>query len=118
MSLVTAFVAVAKLATGLSNRLYPDGDQQSPPRPYATYAVVGENFDNHLDGVGALKMRRIQVDIFANTALEAEAISDDMTVRLLAATTLAAVPLDVVTDFDPETKLHMHSVDYSVHYSP
>ena len=71
-----ALLAAPDVAAMVGARVYPNIRPQASPLPALVLTVVSGRRDYHTRGVGTLKTRRVQVDVFASTAQDAEDLSN------------------------------------------
>lgn len=103
----------------VNDRVFPDVAPEQTPRPYATYQQVGGESVNFVDsGVPSLKNGRWQINIWADSRLEAAALSRvvEDTLRGIPAlqTTVLGAP---IARYDEETKLRGTMQDFSFWFS-
>ena len=60
----------------LAKRVYPHVAPKAATRPYITYFVVGADHQHHLTAAAGLVAHRVQIDMWADTAAEAETLSE------------------------------------------
>ena len=102
--------AIQHLADGEVYALVAPAQAQYPTLVYTpidSVSVVS------LDGPGALKRTRVQVDAYARTLVACEQLQDQVLAALLSdLTTLADVRMGL-SDFDEEARLYRIGVDYT-----
>lgn len=100
---------------GLCPRVYPDIAPEGEPRPYITWQRVGGSAVNFIDAtVPSKKNARVQVNVWADTRLEADdlaaQVEDTLRAVLALQTTVLGAPTAV---YEPETKLKGSMQDFS-----
>lgn len=99
----------------LSARVFPDIAPEGTQRPYITWQAIGGKPVNFIDPtVPSKKNARVQVNVWADTRLEAATIAEQIedTLRGIAAlhTTVLGAPTSI---YEPETKLKGSMQDFS-----
>lgn len=114
MSLESAmFDALQALVEG---RVYPDVAPENTPRPYFTYQQVGGRAVNFVDSaLPSKKNARVQVNVWAETRLQASALGRQAedTLRVIPALQTTALSA-LVAVYEPETQLRGTRQDFSV----
>lgn len=93
----------------------------SPGKAAAPFAVVQKVAQTRVNtmsdsGGQGVENGRFRITIYAKTISEAETLSEQARLALMAAVTLKASPLMNIDDFDDGTKLYQVIVDYSIWY--
>jgi hypothetical protein len=99
----------------VSNRAYADVAPANAQRPYITFQQVGGRALNFVGTAApSLKNGRFQVNGWADTRLDAAALSRQIEDAMRAASGLHTTVLGApVATYDPETKLYGTRQDYS-----
>lgn len=92
----------------VANRVYPGVAPEGKPPPYITYSSGGGPPTNFLDGsMPSKENARVQINVWANTIMEAKAIAIQADRLLRAKTDLSTTALtERFTRYEPDTKLH------------
>lgn len=70
-ALVAALKADAGVTAAVGARIFPVGGRQGAEMPYATFQRVSTAGAAHMDGPSNLEWPRLQIDVWASTALAA-----------------------------------------------
>lgn len=113
MSMEAIIFAALKDLT--ANRAYPDVGPQGVGRPYITYQQVGGEPVNFIDStVPNKKNARVQVNVWADSRLEAATIARQIEDVLRGTTALQTTVLgSFISVFEPDTKLYGTIQDFS-----
>lgn len=108
----------AALAAAVGDRIAPQPLGEGEGLPAITYTVPSDQPQTDLDGEdGALNRVVVQVDVWAKTAAGAKETGELVRVRMKTpAATFAAVPLSIFQDYEPETRRHRVTRDFSCWY--
>lgn len=84
----TYLLANSGVATLIGTRLYANKLDQGETLPAVTLQVISQTHAQHLKGISAAGTTRIQLDVFAETRLAADAVAEAIVaaLKLLAAT--------------------------------
>ena len=86
----------------VSDRIGPKFAEQTEALPYITYELVGNVAANHLGDIPTLDERRIQINFYSETYLEAEAMAEAARTALQPLGTLN-LEIDLPRDFNSRT---------------
>ncbi len=86
--------------------------------PAITYVIAGDAPQTDLDGAdGELNQIRVQLDCWAANHEDVKALAELVRIRMkTAATSFKSVPLSAIEDYEPRTKRHRMSRDFSCWY--
>lgn len=103
------------IAAQVGERITPQPLAEGGTKPAITYAVVADAPQTDLDGAdGELNNVRVQIDCWAATHDAAKSLAELVRVRMkTAAATFHAVPGSAFEDYEPVTKLHRMTRDFS-----
>jgi hypothetical protein len=104
--------ALAQFANG---RVFPDIAPEGTDRPYITYQAAGGKPINFVErGVPGKKNARIQINVWADTRLEAQTLGDQIENALRELSALQTTVLsNAVAVYEPDTKLKGSMQDFS-----
>jgi len=109
------FSTISAGVTELDGRVYPIVAKQNETYPYATYMVV-----SGIDRVSKNKNRaimaqeyRIQVDIYAKTALEVKTLRDT-TKEVLYSMPMRPIALATRESYEEDTRLYRVMIDFKI----
>ena len=85
-ALVDHLLADATISSLISARLFPDVAPQESTFPRITYQVIGAEHPQHTGGGSGIAQVRIQIDVWASTALSRRTTVDALRDRLQAYT--------------------------------
>lgn len=113
MSVESDLVSVLEPLAG--SRVYPDVAPDNVARPYITYQQVGGTPVNFLSGVPSKRNGRFQINVWADTRIEAANIIRQVedAVRL-SSLLLAVTEGGAVADYEDEMKLYGARQDFSI----
>lgn len=113
MSIETVIPAVL---AAVSPRVFPDVAPFSTPRPYITWQQIGGPVQPFVDGALADKEGAfIQVDVWADTRLEANALNRSVELLMSTTTSLQGRPLSArVASHDADTGRYGAQQDFEV----
>jgi hypothetical protein len=95
-------------------RFYPDFAPDGTATPYATYQQVGGDAENWLEGgVGSGRHARIQINVWSDTRLQANALMKQIEEVVKATPFFAHAMGALIARADPTTKLRGAQQDYS-----
>lgn len=99
-------------------RAFPDVAPEGTQLPYITYQQVGGLPVNFVDGgVPGKRNTRMQVNVWARTRLDADALATQVESTLRLETALQTTVLGgPIADYEPETKLRGSMQDFSFWY--
>lgn len=121
IALINASETVAKLCAG---RIWWQTAPQTPDAPYAVILRTSGAIGFAHDGLSALNTARIQVDCFASTFAEADALRTAIIgaacgqLGTTGSTDFRAITPNAPRDFPPVNGLHRCLADISVTYRP
>lgn len=97
-------------------RVHPDFAPTTTARPYVTFQQVGGDTQDYVDDkLPTLENAEIQVNVWADSRLEAKAIMKLIEEALMQATSVAARPIAAsVSDFDSDMKVYGSRQDFSI----
>ena len=106
------------VAAIIGSRIYPQIQPQPAVAPCVVYQVIVDTPTNTLDGSngGDLYQTRLQVDAYATDYATAQTLADAITAVLGSVTELhfSSVRLSRRDLYEPDTKLHRVSLDFSI----
>lgn len=107
---------VAALGPVFAGRVYPMAAPTGATLPYATYQGVGGTDGVYLSNAPyEVEQRRVQINVWAATVLEAHAKMAEVRTTLCALVTPRCVPMGGVVDLmDPDTADRGVSKDFAV----
>lgn len=113
-----AHLATAAITALVGDRIAPQPLSEGSSKPAITYAIVADAPQTDLDGAdGDLNNIRAQVDCWAATHDQVKSLAELVRVRMkTAAASFHAVPGSMFEDYEPETKLHRVTRDFSCWY--
>lgn len=113
-----AHLTVAGITAIVGDRITPQPVPEGSTQPAITYLVAGDELQTDLDGGdGELNKLRVQVDCWASTPDAVKALAELVRIRMkTAATSFKSVPLSAIEDYEPSTKRHRMSRDFSCWY--
>lgn len=90
------------------NAVYPDFAAVGTPRPYVTWQQIGGPVINPVGGeASGLRSAEMQINVWANTRLQAKSLIRAIEAALRAATAFDAEPMaEPVDDFDSEIPVY------------
>lgn len=97
-------------------RVAPDFMATIPERPYITYQQIGGEAPTFLDGsLPSKENGEFQIDVWADTRVEAKLIIKQIEVAMTAATVFQARALAASrSDSDPDMKLYCSRQDWNI----
>ena len=127
-SIETAIIAIFLASTTLTAlcgmRIYPMILPDDCQYPAISYQRISETPDYTLDGPGTFDEVRLQIDCWAETALQTRALADVIRTSIdgLSGTcsglTIWNAMRDNAQDFyEPDHRLYRHSVDYRIQFA-
>lgn len=116
MSIYTQLLAQLAGATAAGARIYPLTAPDDVDKPYITYQRISANSENVLSGSTGLINTRMQLDMYADTYVAAQALADAVD-ALMASWTVQNVSLSSQDFYEDVVKLHRVSNDYSIWHS-
>jgi hypothetical protein len=111
--LYTQLLALLNGATDALTRIYPQVAPDSPIKPYIVYQRVSSNSENVLSGKTTLINTRLQIDCYASTYVEAQALAAQVD-ALMDGWSVQNVSNPAQDAFEPDVRLHRVILDYSV----
>lgn len=108
------FALLKAAAPALGSRVYPDFAPTSTPRPYCTWQQIGGDVINPIaNDPPGVRLPEIQINVWANTKLEAASIARAIEDAMRAATAFSARPVgDFVGDFDADMAVYGTRQDF------
>lgn len=103
---------LSPLAAGGSHSLI--NEAQPPVLPYIVFTRIVSNANNSLDGASDLQNTRVQIDIYANTLAQAEAVNRLLPAAMATGPWDSAVDLSAQDFYEPDTRLNRISRDWSI----
>lgn len=87
------------VTTLCSTRGFPNNPKKGVARPYYVYALISSTHDKYLRGVSGIAFSRIQIDCYADRALDAYALHEQIRLAMMAQgpLTMGTVVVDDVT---------------------
>ncbi len=114
MTLEETVVAAIRGVPALSARpIRPNVADDADQAPYVIYRQVGGRREQVLRGDCGLSNPRVQIDVYAETALEAAALKKLIRTAILATPSLSATLIDEGSGQDPASKLQRQRQDFS-----
>ena len=117
-SIFSRLTADATVAALVSTRVYPLIQPQPVVSPSIVYQVIVDIPLNTLDGsaVGDLYQTRLQTDSYGKTYIEAQGLADAVNAVFGSVTSqhFTSVRLTRRDLYEPDTKLHRVSMDFSI----
>lgn len=115
MSLETSLYAAL---AAVCPRVFPDVADTSTVRPYVTYQQVGGDVINPLsNGSPGRRNASVQINVWANTRLQANSLSLQIEDAMRAATAFIAQPQSAsFSDYDYDMSVYGSQQDFSVWY--
>ena len=113
MTLQAQFFTLLSNATPALDRVYPLIAPDGVARPYVVYQRVSATTQNILNGTSGLINTRLQVDVYATSYAQAQAIAAAID-ALMADWSVPNVSVLSQDFYEPQAKLHRVSTDYSV----
>lgn len=102
----------------VAGQMFPDVAPVGVPKPYITYQQVGGQDTATMGGVAALRNARMQINVWAETRLEASQLMNQI-IPILTADPIRARPYgDAVSRYEDETKLYGAELDFSIWHTP
>lgn len=98
----------------VSGRCYPLIAPEKPAVPYAVYFQVANAPEVTIENTIPVENTRIQVDIFAKTYAESQALAAQIRTAML---TLGAIPLLSVDLYEQDVKLYRVAQDFSIWFN-
>ena len=86
---------------------------QGTAPPYITWQMIVSPANVSFGGASNLQNTRVQIDVYARTGADTEALAKAIATAMAAAS-FKNVPLSVQEFYEPEVKLHRISLDYSL----
>ena len=103
-------------ATEAGTRVFPLVAPDGVPRPYIVYQRVSAISENVLSGDAGLTNTRFQIDVYGDTYAQAQTVGAAV-IALMAGWSVQNVNLMAQDFFEPDTKLHRCSMDFSIWHS-
>ena len=103
-------------STEAGARVFPLIAPDGVPRPYIVYQRVAAVTENVLSGDAGLTNTRIQIDTFGDTYAQAQTVAAAI-IALMDGWSVQNVNLMSQDFFEPDTKLHRCSMDFSIWHS-
>lgn len=109
--------------SALVDDVFPVGGRQGPAGTYATFQRIDTNSSDHLDGPGTLDWPRLQLNIWADKALDARNAAEAIRTflnkqeRTAAGLTFTASLQADFGDFDEATRKHRVVQDYLIFHT-
>jgi len=103
-------------ATEAGTRVFPLVAPDGVSRPYIVYQRVAAVSENVLSGDAGLINTRLQIDAFAETYAQAQTVAAAI-IALMDGWSVQNVNLMSQDFFEPDTKLHRCSMDFSIWHS-
>jgi hypothetical protein len=109
------YVLLQVAAPDLGTRVYPDFAAVDTPRPYCTFQQIGGEVINPIGNVAPGKRNAyMQVNVWADTRLQALEISRAIEDAMRAATSFQARPMaSVACDFDADIPVYAARQDFT-----
>ena len=108
----------ASITAIVEDRITPHPMPQAGSKPAITYTIPSDAPQTDLDGGdGSLNNIRVQIDCWHATHIGVKALAELVRIRMKTeANTFKAVPLPMFESYEPDTKLHRVSRDFSCWY--
>lgn len=100
-------------ATPAADRIYPQIAPDAAAPPYIVHQRVSANTENILDGASGLVNTRLQVDVYATTYAQAQAVAAAID-ALMAGWEVQNVSVLSQDFYEADAKLHRVATDYSI----
>lgn len=111
--LYTQLLALLNGNTDALARIYPQVAPDAPTTPYIVYQRVSANSENVLSGSTGLINTRVQIDCYATTYVEVQALAAQVD-ALMSGWSVQNVSNPAQDAFEPDVRLHRVILDYSV----
>lgn len=100
----------------VADRVFPDVAPVMTERPYITYQKVGGQVVNYVEGsVPSTKNGRYQINVWADSRLSAEAISQQIETAMITAIDFSAQPDSASrSDYDSDIPVYGAIQDFSI----
>jgi hypothetical protein len=97
-------------------RVSPDFASVATQRPYVTFQQIGGEAPTYIDNtVPWIENAAVQVNVWANSRIEAKALMKQIEAALITATTVQARPVSAcVSDFDADIPVYGSRQDFSI----
>ncbi|MFC5524017.1 DUF3168 domain-containing protein [Polaromonas jejuensis] len=115
MTIQQQLVTLLSGFTDVGTRVYPPAPEQ-PARPYITFQRISANSENVLSGSSGLTNTRMQIDVYADTYVQAQTIAGQVD-ALMAGWVVPNVSQPAQDLYEDPVKLHRVSLDYSIWHS-
>lgn len=103
----------AVLAPLVAGKSFPNLAAQDATPPYIVYQRVVSVTHNNLLGPSDLQNTRVQIDVYAKTYGQAQAMAEDVRTAMQVAG-FSNIQLSEQDFFEVEVRLHRVSLDYSI----
>jgi hypothetical protein len=96
--------------------VFPDQADQGAAYPLLVFTFVAGHDEVYLDGYASLSRAVVQVDAWADDPDDVDALMDEASTRMKAATafSVTAVNATAVAGFEPDTKLYRSSLEFAL----
>lgn len=111
-------LSAASITSVVSDRITPQPLPEGSIKPAITYTIPADAPQTDLDGGdGGLNNIRVQIDCWAGSHDACKALAELVRIRMkTAAASFSSVPLPMFESYEPDTKLHRVSRDFSCWY--
>lgn len=114
MTLEETIVAAIQTVPALAAQpIRPNAADDADRAPYVIYRQVGGRREQVLRGDCGLANLRVQIDVYAETALQAASLKKAIRTAILATPALSATLIDEGSGEDPASKLQRQRQDFS-----